>query len=126
MIESELFGHLKGAFTGANRTREGLFLHAQGGTIFLDEIGEMPLPLQTKLLRVLEDRRVRPVGSEREIPFEARFIFATNVDLERRVAEGTFRADLFFRINVVQIQLPPLKDRGNDCLLYTSPSPRDS
>ena len=120
MIESELFGHLKGAFTGANRTREGLFLHAQGGTIFLDEIGEMPLPLQTKLLRVLEDRRVRPVGSEREIPFEARFIFATNVDLERRVAEGTFRADLFFRINVVQIQLPPLKDRGNDVLELAS------
>lgn len=116
MIESELFGHLKGAFTGASRTREGLFLHAQGGTIFLDEIGEMPFQLQTKLLRVLEDRRVRPVGSERELPFEARFIFATNADLDRRVAEGTFRADLFFRINVVQIQLPPLKDRGNDVL----------
>ncbi|NTJ62120.1 sigma-54-dependent Fis family transcriptional regulator [Agrobacterium rhizogenes] len=116
MIESELFGHLKGAFTGANRTREGLFLHAQGGTIFLDEIAEMPYLLQSKLLRVLEDRRVRPIGSERELPFDARFIFATNADLEERVAAGTFRADLYFRINVVQIQLPPLKDRGNDVL----------
>ncbi|MBB3612743.1 DNA-binding NtrC family response regulator [Rhizobium sp. BK602] len=116
MIESELFGHLKGAFTGANRTREGLFLHAQGGTIFLDEIAEMPYLLQSKLLRVLEDRRVRPVGSERELPFDARFIFATNADLEERVAAGTFRADLYFRINVVQIQLPPLKDRGHDVL----------
>lgn len=116
MIESELFGHLKGAFTGANRTREGLFLHAQGGTVFLDEIADLPYPLQSKLLRVLEDRRVRPVGSEREIPFDARFIFATNADLEKRVAEGAFRADLYFRINVVQIQLPPLKDRGNDVL----------
>jgi len=116
MIESELFGHMKGAFTGANRTREGLLLHAQGGTIFLDEIAEMPYHLQSKLLRVLEDRRVRPVGSERELPFDARFIFATNADLEQRVADGAFRADLFFRINVVQIQLPPLKDRGNDVL----------
>ncbi|MFK0166795.1 sigma-54-dependent transcriptional regulator [Rhizobium sp. NPDC090279] len=116
MIESELFGHLKGAFTGANRTREGLFLHAQGGTIFLDEIAEMPYLLQSKLLRVLEDRRVRPIGSERELPFDARFIFATNADLESRVAAGTFRADLYFRINVVQIQLPPLKDRGSDVL----------
>ncbi|MFT3999864.1 MAG: sigma-54 dependent transcriptional regulator [Rhizobium sp.] len=116
MIESELFGHLKGAFTGANRTREGLFLHAQGGTIFLDEIAEMPYLLQSKLLRVLEDRRVRPIGSERELPFDARFIFATNADLESRVAAGTFRADLYFRINVVQIRLPPLKDRGSDVL----------
>lgn len=116
MIESELFGHLKGAFTGANRTREGLFMHAQGGTIFLDEIAEMPSALQSKLLRVLEDRRVRPIGSEREIPFDARFIFATNADLERCVSAGTFRADLYYRINVVQIPLPPLKDRGNDVL----------
>jgi DNA-binding NtrC family response regulator len=102
MIESELFGHLKGAFTGAGRAREGLFMHAQGGTVFLDEIGELPYLLQTKLLRVLEDRRVRPVGSEREVPFDARFIFATNVDLPKRVEAGTFRADLYFRINVMQ------------------------
>jgi transcriptional regulator with GAF, ATPase, and Fis domain len=85
MIESELFGHLKGAFTGAARAREGLFLHAQGGTLFLDEIGELSYALQSKLLRVLEDHRVRPVGSEREVPFDARFVFATNADLQRRV-----------------------------------------
>jgi DNA-binding NtrC family response regulator len=114
MIESELFGHLKGAFTGASRSREGLFMHAQGGTLFLDEIGELPYALQSKLLRVLEDHRVRPVGSEREIPFDARFVFATNADLKRRVEAGAFRSDLYFRINVMQIHLPPLRDRGRD------------
>jgi DNA-binding NtrC family response regulator len=114
MIESELFGHVKGAFTGAGRTREGLFLHAHGGTLFLDEIGELPYVLQSRLLRVLEDRRVRPVGSEREIPFDTRFVFATNADLKSRVEAGTFRSDLYFRINVMQIQLPPLKVRGDD------------
>ncbi len=116
MIESELFGHLKGAFTGAGGAREGLFMHAQGGTVFLDEIGELPLAQQTKLLRVLEDRRVRPVGSEREIPFDARFVFATNSDLQSRVKAGGFRSDLYFRINVMEIRLPPLKDRGDDVL----------
>jgi DNA-binding NtrC family response regulator len=114
MIESELFGHLKGAFTGAHGAREGLFVHAQGGTLFLDEIGELPLAMQSKLLRALEDRRVRPVGSEREVPVDLRFIFATNSDLDREVQEGRFRADLYFRINVMQIHLPPLKDRGSD------------
>jgi DNA-binding NtrC family response regulator len=118
MIESELFGHLKGAFTGAGRAREGLFMHAQGGTLFLDEIGELPYVLQSKLLRVLEDRRVRPVGSEREVPFDARFVFATNADLQSRVESGTFRPDLYFRINVMQIHLPPLKDRGEDLLNF--------
>ncbi|MCS0494618.1 sigma-54 dependent transcriptional regulator [Ancylobacter sp. MQZ15Z-1] len=116
IIESELFGHLKGAFTGADRAREGLFMHAQGGTLFLDEIGELPLSLQSKLLRVLEDLRVRPVGSEREIPVDLRFVFATNADLRESVRKGLFRSDLFFRINVMQIHLPPLKDRGNDVL----------
>lgn len=120
MIESELFGHLKGAFTGAGRAREGLFMHAHGGTVFLDEIGDLPFALQIKLLRVLEDRRVRPVGAEREVPFDARFIFATNADLARRVDEGSFRADLYFRINVVQIALPPLRDRGDDILELAS------
>ncbi|MBL0936756.1 MAG: sigma-54-dependent Fis family transcriptional regulator [Rhizobiaceae bacterium] len=114
MIESELFGHIKGAFTGAEGAREGIFMHAQDGTLFLDEIGDLPLAMQGKLLRVLEDRRVRPVGSEREVPVDLRFVFATNADLERAVAEGRFRADLYFRINVMQIQLPPLTDRGED------------
>ncbi|NVP57235.1 sigma 54-interacting transcriptional regulator [Mycoplana rhizolycopersici] len=116
MIESELFGHLKGAFTGAERAREGLFLHAQGGTLFLDEISEMPLATQSKLLRVLEDRKVRPVGSEREVPVDLRFVFATNAELEKEVQAGRFRADLFFRINVMQIHLPPLKARDGDAI----------
>jgi DNA-binding NtrC family response regulator len=116
MIESELFGHLKGAFTGAERAREGLFQHAQGGTLFLDEISEMPLATQSKLLRVLEDRRVRPVGSEREVPVDLRFVFATNAELEKEVQAGRFRADLFFRINVMQIHLPPLKEREGDAV----------
>ncbi len=116
MIESELFGHLKGAFTGADAARPGLILHAQGGTLFLDEIGDLPLAMQGKLLRVLEDRRVRPIGSEREASVDLRFIFATNADLARAVDEGRFRADLYYRINVMQIHLPPLKDRGDDVL----------
>ncbi len=114
MIETELFGHIKGAFTGAENNREGLFTHAQGGTLFLDEIGEMPLATQSKLLRVIEDRRVRPVGSEREVPVDLRFVFATNADLQKEVEKGRFRADLFYRINVMQLTLPPLRDRGND------------
>ncbi|MGE0280569.1 MAG: sigma-54-dependent transcriptional regulator [Rhizobiaceae bacterium] len=114
MIESELFGHLKGAFTGAETMREGLFMHAQGGTLFLDEIGELPPSTQSKLLRAIEDKRVRPVGSEREIPVDLRFVFATNVDLAAEVQKGRFRADLYFRINVMNIELPPLKDRGDD------------
>ncbi len=114
MIEAELFGHIKGAFTGADSGREGLFLYAHGGTLFLDEIGELPLPMQSKLLRVLEDRRVRPVGSEREVPVDLRLIFATNADLQKQVERGRFRADLYYRLNVMQIHLPLLKDRGDD------------
>jgi DNA-binding NtrC family response regulator len=114
MMESEFFGHIEGAFTGAKGNREGLFTHAQGGTLFLDEIGELPLPMQSKLLRALEDRRVRPVGSEREVPVDLRFVFATNVELEKEVEKGRFRVDLFFRINVMQVRLPPLKDREDD------------
>ena len=116
MIESELFGHVKGAFTGAQAARDGLLMHANGGTLFLDEIGELPLQMQSKLLRVLEDRRVRPIGSEREIPVDLRFLFATNAELDALVERGTFRDDLYFRINVMQIHLPPLKDRGSDVL----------
>ena len=114
MIESELFGHVKGAFTNAASGREGIFVHAQGGTLFLDEIGDLPLALQSKLLRVLEDRRVRPVGAEREIPVDLRFVFATNSDLAQQVKDGQFRADLYFRIDVMQISLPPLSERGED------------
>ena len=114
MIESELFGHLKGAFTGADAAREGLFMHARGGTLFLDEISEMPLATQSKLLRVIEDRRVRPVGSERESPVDLRFVFATNADLRGDIERGKFRADLFYRMNVIEIDLPPLNMRGDD------------
>jgi DNA-binding NtrC family response regulator len=116
MVETELFGHLKGAFTGAHQNREGLFLHARGGTLFLDEIGELPLAIQAKLLRVLEDRRVRPLGSEREVAVDVRLLFATNSDLTRAVAEGRFRADLLYRINVLAIHMPPLAQRGGDIL----------
>jgi DNA-binding NtrC family response regulator len=116
MIEAELFGHVRGAFTGADSSREGLFMHAQGGTLFLDEIAELPLPTQSKLLRAIEDRRVRPVGSEREVPVDLRFICATNADLERAVEEGRFRSDLFYRINVLHIAMPPLRDRGDDVI----------
>lgn len=114
VIESELFGHVKGAFTGADSVRQGLFFYAQGGTLFLDEIGELPVPLQSKLLRVLEDKRVRPVGAEREVPVDVRLVFATNTDLETAVREGRFREDLYYRINVVQIAMPPLRDRIDD------------
>nr|WP_255607700.1 sigma-54 dependent transcriptional regulator [Ancylobacter sp. Lp-2] len=114
MIESELFGHLKGSFTGAAAARDGLFAHASGGTLFLDEIGELPAAMQSKLLRVLEDRRVRPVGAEREIPVDVRLVFATNRDLEQDVQAGRFRADLYYRINVMQVRLPPLRERRED------------
>lgn len=114
MIEAELFGHLRGAFTGADSGRDGLFLHAQGGTLFLDEVGELPLATQSKLLRAIEERRVRPVGSEREAAVDLRFIFATNADLADLVDRGAFRADLYYRINVMQLSMPPLKDRDGD------------
>ena len=117
LLESELFGHAKGAFTDAKSNRTGLFLQAQRGTLFLDEIGEMPLGLQPKLLRALQERKVRPVGSEQEVPFDARIICATNRDLESAVEEGRFREDLLFRINVITVEIPPLRARGSDVLL---------
>ena len=117
LLESELFGHVKGAFTDARAPKKGLFVEASGGTLFLDEIGEMPLTMQPKLLRALETRAVRPVGGSAEIPFEVNLVTATNRDLETAVADGRFREDLFYRINVVHIELPPLRARGNDILL---------
>lgn len=117
LLESELFGHKRGAFTDATADRKGLFLQADGGTLFLDELAELPIGLQPKLLRALEQRSVRPVGGEAETPFDVRLIAATNRDLETAVEEKRFREDLFFRINVIQINLPPLRSRGNDILL---------
>jgi two-component system response regulator HydG len=117
LLESELFGHARGAFTDARADRAGLFVQAQGGTLFLDEIGDMPLAMQAKLLRALQERKVRPVGGDREIAFDVRIIAATNRDLETAVAEQRFREDLYFRINVIQVAVPPLRARGNDVLL---------
>lgn len=114
LIESELFGHVKGAFTGASEERDGLFRYANGGTIFLDEISEMPLALQAKLLRVIEERHVRPVGSDKAEAIDVRIIAATNNDLWKIAQEGTFRKDLYYRLNVTQIVLPSLRDRPED------------
>ncbi|WP_246479990.1 sigma-54-dependent transcriptional regulator [Motiliproteus sediminis] len=114
LIESELFGHLKGSFTGAQQSRDGLFSYADGGTLFLDEIGEMPLLMQAKLLRALEERQIRPVGGDREIPVNVRVVAATNRNLEQEVAKGCFREDLFYRLNVLRIQVPPLRQRRQD------------
>ncbi|MEK6248034.1 MAG: sigma-54 dependent transcriptional regulator [Planctomycetales bacterium] len=117
LLESELFGHAAGAYTDAKGERKGLFLQAQGGTLLLDEVGELPLAMQPKLLRALEENMVRPVGSDQEISFDARILTATNRDLETAVEEGRFREDLFFRVNVIQLELPPLRARSMDTLL---------
>jgi DNA-binding NtrC family response regulator len=114
LFESELFGHTKGAFTGAHQAREGLFTAARGGTLFLDEISEMPLPMQAKLLRVLESRRIRPVGADHEVPVDVRLVTATNRDLTQVVRTGVFREDLYFRLNVVRLRMPALRDRIAD------------
>ncbi|APR74866.1 Response regulator of zinc sigma-54-dependent two-component system [Minicystis rosea] len=117
LLESELFGHVKGAFTDARTARTGLFVQASGGTIFLDEIGELPMGMQPKLLRALQERTVRPVGGGAEVPFDARIVAATNRDLETAIEERRFREDLYYRINVIHVPLPPLRARGGDILL---------
>ena len=117
LLESELFGHARGAFTDARTDRKGLILQAQGGTLLLDEIGEMPVAMQAKLLRALEENRLRPVGGDREVSFDVRILSATNRDLEAAVEENRFREDLYFRINVIQLKIPPLRARGTDVLL---------
>jgi DNA-binding NtrC family response regulator len=128
LIESLIFGHERGAFTGADRRVRGQLELARGGTLLLDEIAEMPAELQAKLLRVLEDRRFRPLGAEAEIPVRARIVAATHVDLERRITEGRFREDLYYRLNVVTIDIPPLAERGSDLvellLAFCSELPR--
>jgi two-component system response regulator PilR (NtrC family) len=114
LMESELFGHEKGAFTGATSAKPGLFRAAHGGTLFLDEIGELPLPLQVKLLRTLQEKAVRPVGGEKELPVDVRVLAATNKNLEEEVREGRFRQDLFYRLNVIRVEMPPLRARRED------------
>jgi two-component system, NtrC family, response regulator AtoC len=120
LLESELFGHERGAFTDARATRPGLFTEANGGTLFLDEIGELPVTLQPKLLRVLQERTIRPIGGRKEVPIDVRLVAATNRDLGLAVEEGRFRQDLYFRVNVIEVPIPPLRARGNDVLLLAA------
>ena len=114
LIESELFGYVKGAFTGAIQAKDGLLSIAKGGTIFLDEVGELPTDLQAKLLRAIQEKEIRPVGSTKRVPINIRILAATNRDLEQAVSQGTFRRDLYFRLNVLSVKIPPLKERRQD------------
>jgi DNA-binding NtrC family response regulator len=120
LIESELFGHVRGAFTGATHPKDGLLAIAEGGTVFLDEIGELPVDLQAKLLRAIQEKEIRPVGSVKRVPINARILAATNRELEQAVAQGTFRRDLYFRLNVLTLRIPPLRERRQDIPLLVA------
>ena len=120
LMESELFGHVRGSFTGANKNHPGLFMAAQGGTLFLDEIGDMPQHLQVKLLRVLQERTIRPVGGTKDIPVDVRIVSATHQTLENFIKQKKFREDLYYRLNVVMLELPPLRDRREDIALLVN------
>jgi two-component system response regulator HydG len=120
LIESELFGHARGSFTGATNAKDGLLAIAEGGTVFLDEIGELPTDLQAKLLRAIQEKEIRPVGSVKRVPINVRILAATNRDLERSVADGTFRRDLYFRLNVLTLRIPPLRERRQDIPLLVA------